>query len=315
MESKAIELSRPVSNTGTLKVLLERSREAMLAILPKHITPDRMIKTVLLAASKQPKILECTAESAMRAFMTASELGLDVSGTLGDAYLVPYKNTLQLIPGYRGLQRLAYQTGEVENIYAYNVYANEQFKVHGGTENRIEHDIKMDCDRSDENITAVYAVAKMKTGGVVFVALSRQEVEKVRRSSKAGESGPWMSWFGEMSKKTAIRRLCKMLPLATETPLAKSLQHEDEIEGGVMVDAVDALVNAPPMLEQAVESRPLDDDQIKQAKDAQAVLDAKRQGTVFGKPKGSEMSDEEKARIIAEETADAERTAKAKFGK
>ena len=38
------------------------------------------------------------------------------------------------------------------------------------------------------------------------------EVEKVRKTSRAGAFGPWKDWWDEMAKKTVIRRISKRLP-------------------------------------------------------------------------------------------------------
>ena len=46
--------------------------------------------------------------------------------------------------------------------------------------------------------------------------LSRDEVEAVRKRSRAGGSGPWVTDWNEMAKKTAFRRLSKWLPLSPE---------------------------------------------------------------------------------------------------
>jgi len=42
------------------------------------------------------------------------------------------------------------------------------------------------------------------------------DIEKARKTSKSGNFGPWKDHFEEMSKKTAIRRLFKYLPVGTE---------------------------------------------------------------------------------------------------
>ena len=42
--------------------------------------------------------------------------------------------------------------------------------------------------------------------------MSLDDVEKVRKSSRAGNFGPWKDWWDEMAKKTVIRRISKRLP-------------------------------------------------------------------------------------------------------
>ena len=99
-------------------------------------------------------------------------------------------------------------------------------------------------------LRAVYAVARMKDAERVFVVLGRQEVEKVRKASKAGDSGPWVSWEEEMWKKTAIRRLCKYLPLSPEMQRAISL--DEQADAGVAQSLADGIINLPEIGEEEV---------------------------------------------------------------
>ena len=46
--------------------------------------------------------------------------------------------------------------------------------------------------------------------------MSRAEIEKVRGRSRASASGPWVTDFVEMAKKTVLRRLAKLAPMSVE---------------------------------------------------------------------------------------------------
>jgi len=46
--------------------------------------------------------------------------------------------------------------------------------------------------------------------------MTKAEIEAIRNRSRAGKSGPWVTDFAEMAKKTVVRRLSKMLPLSSE---------------------------------------------------------------------------------------------------
>ena len=54
-----------------------------------------------------------------------------------------------------------------------------------------------------------------------------EEIEKVREASRAKDSGPWVSWWGEMARKTVIRRLSKRLPMSTD--LEQTLHADDSL--------------------------------------------------------------------------------------
>jgi recombination protein RecT len=76
----------------------------------------------------------------------------------------------------------------------------------------------------------VYAVAKLSGGGVQFEVMSKAQVDSIRRRSKSGNSGPWVSDYVEMARKTVVRRLFKYLPVSVE--LVKALEIQAAAESG-----------------------------------------------------------------------------------
>lgn len=222
-----------------------RKNEFAKAIPRGGFTPERLVKSVVSAFLRDPKILECTEKSIFTAAMTAAELGLDCSGNTGTAYLVPYKNNkrntteCQLITGYRGLIELARRSGATSTIEAHAVYANEDFDVRLGTERRIHH-VPSFKDRGA--LVAVYAVATMKDGGYQFDVMSKDDVDAIRAKSKMGKYGAWNDHYSEMAKKTVIRRLTKFLPQTPELIRAMELDVEAESDETIrdLGDAVEA---------------------------------------------------------------------------
>ena len=189
------------------------------------MTPERMCRVALNTIRRTPTLLECAPETLVSAIVEASSLGLEIDSR-GQAYLVPFFNKktgtkdVQLIPGYKGLADLAYRSGRVASIFAEVVCENDKFKFALGLEPVLEHTPDL-LNRGE--MKAVYAVARMKDGEAQFVVLGKSDIEKVKKASKASDSGPWKDWEDEMWKKTAIRRLCKMLPLSPEIQRAISI--------------------------------------------------------------------------------------------
>ena len=140
-----------------LRSMLESMKSRMAEVLPRHMTPERMVKTALIAVNRQPELLDCTVESFAQAMMTASELGLDVSGSLGSAYLVPFnvkdrqtkqwRKQVQFIPGYRGLIDLARRSGQIAQIEARVVYENDDYECVFGIDQVLRHRPKLQGDR------------------------------------------------------------------------------------------------------------------------------------------------------------------------
>lgn len=217
------------ANFKTLNDLLQRSTRQIALALPKHLTPERMIRVALTAWHRTPALQECSPMSIVGAVVQASELGLELTGPLGQAYLVPFwnKNTkqkeAQFIVGYRGFIDLAYRSGRVETFCAHVVSANDVFEFEYGTSAFLRH---KPARSNPGEVTDVYAVCKQKGGGVDFEVMSREEIDSHReRYSKAGASdySPWVTAWAEMAKKTPLRRLAKRVPLSVELVTAATL--------------------------------------------------------------------------------------------
>jgi recombination protein RecT len=235
LENTALQLT-PQARMTTIKDALEKNLSNFRAVAARHLTPERVIKVVLGAASRSPFILNCTPVSIVKSALQAAELGLEPGSSLGEFWLVPFKNNktgqweAQGIPGYRGLISLARRTGEISNLYAEAVYDGDTFNCELGLDPKLEHKPDYDNENREDakNLSFVYAVARFKGGSFQFVVLSRKQVDALRRRSKAGDKGPWVTDYEEMAKKTAIRRLSKYLPLSAEMSKALDLQARAE---------------------------------------------------------------------------------------
>lgn len=227
----ATDLIPQQSPSQQLQNLFSKAAPKFGSVLPKHITPERMIRVAMSAWSRTPGLQKCTPMSIVGAVMEASELGLEAGSVLGSAYLVPYRNgktgnmEAKLIPGYRGLIDLARRSGALLKMEARIVYEEDKFKVTLGTDPKIIHEPTFgDAGAA----VAVYGVATFTEGGTQFDVMTIQEIDAIRRRSKASEHGPWTTDYNEMAKKTVIRRLLKYLPLSAS--LARALEVEDEAE-------------------------------------------------------------------------------------
>lgn len=225
-----------------IKTLFEANKASLAAVLPKHVTADRMMKIALSATSKDAKLLACKPISLFRCVVAASSLGLEVGGLLGEAYLVPFKEECTLIVGYKGLIKLARNSGEIKNVRARVVYKDDFFLVEEGLTVNLTHKPKLDGIRTNENIIAAYAVAEMVNGEPQFEYMTRAEIEAVRARSASGGDGPWVTDFAEMAKKTVFRRLSKWLPLSSEKAesFQKAIAHENAAEIGEQSPIIDA---------------------------------------------------------------------------
>lgn len=182
-------------------------QKQMALAMPKSMTPDRLTRIVMTECRKTPALLKCAPESFYGAVLQCAALGLEPGSALGHCYLLPFGNgkdkqgrpNAQLIIGYRGMIDLARRSGQIISLQAWTVHAQDTFNYQLGLEPDIQHVPASTADRGP--VTHVYAVAKLKGGGIQFEVMSRAEIEKVRSTSKAGNSGPWASHWDEMAKK------------------------------------------------------------------------------------------------------------------
>lgn len=217
-----------------VKDWLESHKADLEQVLPRHVTAGRLARVALGSIRRTPKLGECSPRSLIASIMEASVLGLEI-GTLGAAYLVPFRDKRRgmeatLIVGYRGLIDLARRSGQIVSIHAYAVVNGsdldgvvlrdsdgDHFRYALGLEPTVEHVPAPEVDRTDPRlISHAYAVAKLVGGGTQFVVLTRAEIEQVRKQSRAGRSGPWVTHWIAMALKTAVRRLAKFLPMSVE---------------------------------------------------------------------------------------------------
>lgn len=224
-----------VDKQQTLKDLLEKASPSIAAVLPKHLTVARLTKVALSATARKPELLACTALSIVKAVMQGAELGLEVGGLLGEAYLVPYGDVATLIVGYRGMLKLARQSGMLSSIESHVVCERDTFELEYGLNPKLVHKPAMNGDPGA--VVAAYAIARFKDGAIQVDVMTRAEIDAIRTRSKAGNSGPWVTDFPEMAKKTVVKRLCKYVPLSPE--LAKALEHEAAIDEGVRSPVID----------------------------------------------------------------------------
>lgn len=212
-------MNQIANRRGTLREQLkgEAFQEALAEILPTHCTPERMARVAIAAVNRTPKLADCSRESFFGAMLTCSQYGLEPDGRL--AHLIPYGRECQLVIDYKGLVELAYRSGYVRNIHADVVREGDLFEYSmGRVIEHVPHFLRRDDEKPSEpgDIYAVYAMVELKDGPVKTEVLSRSQVEDVRKRSSAGRSGPWVTDWEEMAKKTAFRRCSKWVPLSAE---------------------------------------------------------------------------------------------------
>lgn len=232
---------------------LKRLADGGELVLPSNVSQEAFKNAAIVAVQDNPKILRCDQGSVFKSIRRLAAAGLVPDGK--EAALVPFKTKVdgsyvevcQAMPMVFGLIKTARNSGEVRDIRAHIVYEKEmeegRFEYVVGDEERLTHRPILWGDRGE--MRAVYAIAVLRDGSVIREFLTDEDVDKIRRSSanqriyEKGKRpttsdtplGIWADWSVEMWKKSAIRRLCKRLPLSGED--LRRIQASDEMEAAM----------------------------------------------------------------------------------
>lgn len=191
------------------------------------ISKERLCRVAMVAVSRSPLLLQCTPMSIVEALMDATAMGIEPNGPLGMGWLVPYKNNknntweAKFMASYKGMLDLARRSGNIASIEVQVVYEKDVWEVENGFDPKLKHIPCFDADPGKPRL--VFALARLRDGSIQKDIMPMHEIEKIRRTSKTGENGPWRDWWEEMAKKSVLKRLCKLLPLSVENQAAKQL--------------------------------------------------------------------------------------------
>jgi len=235
-----------------LKHNLAKRADEFKMVLPAHITPEKFQRVIATAAIQNPQLLACDRQSLLLASMKLAQDGLLPDGR--EAALVPFKTRVKVgegrndwadkwlvqpMPMVYGLRKKILQSGEVLSLETGVVYLADlqggNFLYEVGLEPPIRYrpNLLLPLDETtDDKVVAAYSIAKIKneTGGAPYWSVEvmrRAEIDKVRQTSQTGATGkstrdgkaippkgPWVEWFGEMARKTVLRRHAKVLPMS-----------------------------------------------------------------------------------------------------
>jgi len=215
MTSSQLQLPAQVSN---LRADLSRMTREFEAALPQQIPVDRFVRTIVTAVQMEPKLLAADRRTLISACMKAAQDGLLLDGR--EAGLSVYNDrqnggqTVAYMPMVGGILKKIRQSGEISSIRAHVVYEGDVFEYELGDEERILH--RPSLSAQGGKALAAYAIARFKDGDIQREVMSHAQVELIRAKATGIGKHCWISDWGEMAKKTVIRRLSKRLPSSSD---------------------------------------------------------------------------------------------------
>lgn len=170
------------------------------------------------------------ADSIRNSVINVASIGLSLNPALAFAYLVPRDGKCCLDISYKGMVKIATDTGSIQWAKAELVYKGEPFQLNG-YDSAPTHPFNP-FDRGDiSTVVGAYCVAKLHDGTFMVETMSREVLDKIRATSKANNAkAPWSMWPEEMMKKSVIKRAYKSWP-KTSRRLAEAIHIVNENEG------------------------------------------------------------------------------------
>ena len=204
---------RQVSPIQEVRGALSRMEGEFTNALPSHIKPEQFQRVALTAIQNNAQLLNTDRQSLFGSLMKAAQDGLLPDGREGA--LVIFKGKAQWMPMIGGVLKKIRQSGELASITAQIVYGADEFDYWIDDDGEhVKHRPAFGDDRGP--VRLVYAMAKTKDASVYVEVMTLADVEKVRGASRTRNGGPWVDWWEQMAKKSAMHRLAKRLPISAD---------------------------------------------------------------------------------------------------
>jgi len=207
--------------------LLEAHKAQIALALPKHLNADRMARIALTCFRMTPALGKCDPASVFAAVIQAAQLGLE-PGLNGRCYLIPYGNTCQFVPGWKGLLELVNRTGRA-TAWTGAIYEGQRFEYEQGDRPRL---VISDISNEDDpnKIAYVYAVGRVK--GAEEPVIELWSMDRVRRHrdkyNKVGKRHYSFENLEMYARKVVLLQVLKYLPATPELETAMVLNNAAE---------------------------------------------------------------------------------------
>lgn len=196
------------------------------------------------------KIAMSNRQSVINAVVNIAAIGISLNPAKKQAYLVPRDGKICLDISYMGLMDLAIDSGSIRWGQAELVYETDTFALNGVDQQPTHQRNPFAKDRGE--VVGVYVVVKTADGDFLTDTMSREEIDGIMNRSqsvKSGKSSPWKTDWGEMAKKTVVKRAYKYWP---KTERLHTAIHHLNTDGGEGLAVLSGQQNQQPALPAAL---------------------------------------------------------------
>jgi phage RecT family recombinase len=273
------------------------------------------ISFALQTINKSAQLQKCSGESVLQAVVNIANVGLTLNPAAKEAYLIPRWSSISkgmeasLEPSYVGMVKLLTDTGSVKAMVCQLVYEGDTFEVDlANNLNPVTH--KPNLLQKRETIIGVYALATLSDNTRQVEWMTIFDIHEIRDRSetykafKAGkiQACTWVSDFGEMARKTVIKRIYKYLPRSEKAAVLDRAIELDNTD----YTASDSQIS---MIENLLRSSTMDERQVSWLEMELPTMGAKRASEVIEMLKNNQPN--ERTRIRNGETLSASETSRA----
>ena len=195
--------------------------------------------------------------SAQNAIINVAAIGITLNPAAKLAYLVPRDGGVHLDISYMGLLHLAQVSGAIQWGQCKLVCANDTYESNG-LDSAPTHKYNAFGDRGA--VVGGYCTVKTAQGDYLTEEMTTDEINGIMQRSqsfKSGKKSPWLTDWGEMARKTIVKRGSKYWPRCER--LDKAIHHlnTDGAEG-IADDSIqqqELIVNPVEAIKAAIASK------------------------------------------------------------
>jgi recombination protein RecT len=189
-----------IKEYGRSPEIIERFAE----IVGKH-NAGGYVQSAILAVANNEALQKCTPQSIFASALRAATVQLLCEPSLGQAYLVPFKDKATFIIGYKGLYQLALRTGKYRFINVSSIYEGELI-----FEDRFTGEVSLEGGKTSSTVIGYLASFQLTSGFSKSFYMTVDEIhahaDKYSKSVNYASS-PWKTNRVEMERKTVLRLL------------------------------------------------------------------------------------------------------------
>lgn len=241
----------------TCDLIMSRA-EAICRGASMRVDKRRLLGVLCNHVMSNPQIVDCDKGSILQACADAISHSWEIGR---DAYLVPFKGKVSLIPSWKGLIDLANRSGQLSKPPKVQfVYEGEAFSmslIDGEESYNHRADIANQYRQTNDvnKITHVYCCVTLRSGATVRHMMTRQQIESHRKRyvKNTKPDSIWVTDWSAAASKTLLRMMVnrRMLPISVED--IRLVQQDEEIENSEAIEGSFVPVD-DAMLSGAIES-------------------------------------------------------------